>query len=241
MIYVVSAPRSGLNWLRFCLEYYLGVKTPGHDILVKGDGVRQPAFIRAHNARKGSNLNKGTAFGEITKPEDKVLLLIRNPLETFVRSADRSFKRYNNFVENIRYFSTCNAGSKLVAYYEEHTTKPEVMAGIMKFLDIPPAPGFTTPEAGRLSEEWQELSAKSRSTYDMQQAHGGGSMTQANPTDFSFHQRALSGEEKQQVWRFLQRKLTPEQMKLLARYYPAEGVGKVGPVTALRDYWRALS
>lgn len=241
MIYVVSAPRSGLNWLRFCIEYYLGVKTPGHDILVKSEGVRQPAFIRAHNARKGSNSNKGTALGDITKADDKVLLLVRNPLETFVRSADRRFKRYNNFVENIRYFDTSPALSKLVAYYEEHTTKPEVMAGIIRFLDIPPAPGFSVPDAARLTDEWKSLSDKSRATYDKQQAHGGGSMTQANPTDFSFHQRALSEAEKQQVWRFLKRKLTPGQMKLLERYYPAQGIKKVGPVTTLRDYWRALT
>ena len=37
MIFVVSAPRSGLNWLRFCMEHYLGVKTPGKDVLITAD------------------------------------------------------------------------------------------------------------------------------------------------------------------------------------------------------------
>lgn len=240
MIYVVSAPRSGLNWLRFCVEHYFGVKTPGHDILVKGDKSHPPAFIRAHNARKGPNTRKGTSLGEITKAEDKVLLLLRDPLETFVRSADRRFRRFNNFVEIIRYFSSAPANAKLAAYYEDYTVNPAAMAKIFTFLDIAPSHGHSVPSVDKLKEDWTTLGTKSRETYDKQQAHGKGAMTKENPTDFSFHQRQLTEDEKQQVWRFLQRKLTPDQLKLLARYQPPQGVRKAGFATSIRDSFQFL-
>ncbi len=81
MIYVVSAPRSGLNWLRFCMEHYMGVKTPGKDVLVKADSGLEPVFRRTHNARKGARPERGTPLLAVTKPEDKVLILLRDPLE----------------------------------------------------------------------------------------------------------------------------------------------------------------
>lgn len=240
MIYVVSAPRSGLNWVRFCLEHYLGVKTPGHDILVKGDELHQPVFVRAHNAKKGANSRKGIPLAQVTKADDKVLMLLRDPLETFVRSADQSFRRFNNFIENIRYFTSSAASSKLAAYYEDYTANPAAMAEIFAFLGIAPSEGCSMPSVQRLTEEWAFLSDKSRSSYDKQQAHGKGAMTKENPSDFSFHQRSLSDGEKQQVWRFLQRKLTPDQLQLLARYYPQQGVKKAGMLSGIRDEVRFL-
>lgn len=240
MIYVVSAPRSGLNWLRYCVEHYLGVKTPGKDVLIKGDAAHQPVFVRAHNARRGANRNKGQPLIGLTRPEDKVLLLLRDPLETFVRAADGSFRRYRGFVENIRYFSRSDATSKHAAYYEDQTARPEAMLETMAFLAIAPAPGHALPSLAALTADWHQLSAASRAGYDVRQAHGGGSMTRNNPADFRFHQQSLTDARKQQVWRFLQRQLNADEMQLLARYLPPEGIAKAGPLTLIGDYLAAL-
>ena len=240
MIYVVSAPRSGLNWLRYCIEHYLGVKTPGKDVLIRGDAEHQPVFVRAHNARRGAKRNKGQPLLGLTKPEDKVLLLLRDPLETFVRAAGMSFRRYRGFVDNIRYFSRSSAKSKHAAYYEDQTARPEAMLETMTFLGIAPAPGHALPSLAALSAEWQQLSAASRAGYDVRQAHGGGAMTRNNPADFRFHQQSLSDAQKQRVWRFLQRHLSANEMRLLARYLPKEGIAKAGPVTLIGDYLAAF-
>jgi hypothetical protein len=240
VIYVVSAPRSGLNWLRYCIEHYLGVKTPGKDVLIKGDAAHQPVFIRAHNARRGSNRNKGQPLITLTGPEDKVLLLLRDPLETFVRAAGRSFRRYRGFVENIRYFNRSSAASKHAAYYEDQTARPEAMLETMAFLAIAPAPGHALPSLAALTADWQQLGAASRAGYDVRQAHGGGAMTRSDPANFRFHQRALTDAEKQRVWRYLQRHLAADELRLLARYLPPEGIAKAGPLTLLGDYVAAL-
>lgn len=240
MIYVVSAPRSGLNWLRFCMEHYMGVKTPGKDVLVKAETGLEPVFRRTHNARKGARPEKGTPLVQITKPEDKVLILLRDPLETFVRAAEKSYKEYRGFIENIRYFTRCAARQKHVAYYEELTAKPAAMLQTIDFLGVAPLPGRAVPSLAQLSADWTELGEMSRGSYSVRQAHGGGAMTRERPNDFRFHQQKLSEAEKQQVWRHLRRALDDEQMALLARYQPAGGIRRAGPVTFVSDWMRSF-
>ena len=241
MIFVVSAPRSGLNWLRFCMEHYLGVKTPGKDVLVKADSGLEPVFRRAHNARKGAKPDKSKSLLAQTMPQDKVLILLRDPLETFVRAAEKSYKEYRGFIENIRYFTACSAGRKHAAHYEDMTARPAVMLETMRFLDIAPLPGRAPPSLEQLTADWASLGDMSRNSYSVRQAHGGGSMTKDKPSDFQFHQQKLSEAEKQQVWRHLRHELDDAQMALLARYMPQGGIRKVGAVTRIGDRIRAFS
>ena len=240
MIYVVSAPRSGLNWLRFCLEHYLGVKTPGKDVLVKSTAGLDPVFRRTHNARKGARPERGTPLLAVTGAEDKVLILLRDPLETFVRAAEKRYKDYSGFIENIRYFTDCPARQKHAAYYEDMTASPASMLQTISFLAIAPLPGHAAPTLEQLSTDWAQLGDMSRGSYSVRQAHGGGSMTRERPTDFRFHQQKLSEGEKQQVWRHLRRGLNDEQMALLARYLPKDGIRPAGPVTRVKDWVRTL-
>lgn len=240
MIFVVSAPRSGLNWLRFIMEHYLGVKTPGKDVLIKADSGLEPVFRRTHNARKGAKPDKSKPLLDQTRPEDKVLILLRDPLETFVRAADKSFKEYRGFIENIRYFTACSARQKHAAYYEDMTANPATMLQTINFLDVTPLPGKALPSVEQLTAEWASLGDMSRGSYAVRQAHGGGSMTRERPTDFTFHQQKLSDAEKQQVWRHLRRQLNDEQMALLARYMPKGGIRRAGPVTLVGDLIRTL-
>ncbi len=241
MIFVVSAPRSGLNWLRFCLEHYLGVKTPGKDVLVAADSGLEPVFRRTHNARKGARPDKGTPLLAVTQPDDKVLILLRDPLETFVRAASGSYREFRGFIENIRYFVNCRAEHKLAAYYEEMTASPAAMLQTIDFLGVAPLAGRSVPGVEQLAAEWANLGALSRGSYSVRQAHGGGAMTRERPTDFRFHQQKLSEAEKQRVWRHLKRMLTPDELALLARYLPEGGIAPAGPIALLGDYlsaWR---
>lgn len=241
MIFVVSAPRSGLNWLRFCMEHYLGVKTPGKDVLIKADAGLEPVFRRTHNARKGAKPDKTKPLLQQTTPDDKVLILLRDPLESFVRAAEKSYREYRGFIENIRYFTDCTARQKHAAYYEEMTASPAAMLETIRFLDVAPPAGRSLPSVEQLAADWARLGDMSRGSYSVRQAHGGGSMTRERPTDFTFHQQKLTEAEKRQVWRHLRRELDDAQLKLLARYMPPEGIRRAGPVTYLGDVIRSLS
>lgn len=240
MILVVSAPRSGLNWLRFCMEHYLGVKTPGKDVLIKADCGLEPVFRRTHNARKGAKPDKTRPLLAQTNPEDKVLILLRDPLESFVRAAEGSYKEFRGFIENIRYFTQCTARQKHAAYYEDMTASPSAMLQTISFLGVPAMPGHGLPSLEQLTADWERLGEMSRGSYSVRQAHGGGSMTRERPADFTFHQRKLSEREKQQVWRHLRRQLDGEQLALLARYMPTDGIRRAGPVTFVADMIRGL-
>src|SRR5438105_5927362 len=46
---VISFQRSGLNWLRYCTEYFTGVRTPGRPQII----AQGPVFFdRAHDVRR---------------------------------------------------------------------------------------------------------------------------------------------------------------------------------------------
>lgn len=48
--YVVSAPRSGMNWLRYFTEHFYGVRTPGNTSLIPAEDCTTVAFQRLHDA-----------------------------------------------------------------------------------------------------------------------------------------------------------------------------------------------
>jgi len=235
MIYVVSAPRSGLNWLRFCVEHYLGVRTPGPMVLIPQDDSSRLAFARSHNAKTGSNSSRGTPLGDLTGPDDKILLLVRDPLETFVRSAESNFKFFNKFIQNIHYFCGAQCNNKYLSYYEDHTGSPSAMFAVLQFLDIKPADGYEQPSLERLQADWKDLVKASISGYDKQQSHSGGSITKNSLADHKFHQRVLTEKKKLQVWRFLERRLSAEEMTILARYLPKDRTSGASTIEDISD------
>lgn len=237
--YVISTQRSGLNWLRYCIEALYGRRTPGATSLLTEDEAPDVVITRSHDPLNytGRAKRKVSAWTRIDPSETqggKVLLILRHPLETFVRTADRDWSAFVNYVGNIVFFDAAASCSKKVVHYEDIVREPSAMWAVLDWLAIEPAPGLERPTLRSLEAQWDELGRRSRENYDSKASRGGGAQTKQNPTDFMFHQRRLDEEEKRRVWVFLQLKLNARQLALLARYQPETGL----PRPTLRDRWR---
>jgi hypothetical protein len=221
--YVVSAQRSGLNWLRFCVERFYGVRTPGRKMLLGEADHPDEAFVRSHHPL--GTVKKGLAWRRIDPAEtadDIVLLILRHPLETFVRAAERDYARFRAYPDNIHFFVRASSRRKAVFYYEDLVESPRALASAMDFLQLTPAAGMPRPTLELISAHWTEAAEQSKSIYDINQAKSGGAHTRTNPADFAFHQRKLSPREKDKVWQYLEDHLSSEEMRLLDRYHPGE-------------------
>jgi hypothetical protein len=219
--YVISAPRSGLNWVRFCVEYFLGVRTAGKELLVPKTRREVKAFFRSNDAHLlTKNKSKGgfNLIDPAATDGDKVSLLLRDPLETYVRMAGGRMRVFELYLGNIRFFLQAAATDKYVAYYDDIVSDPAKMTEYLEFLDIEPAEGFEKISADRLKAGWAQAGLDSRNLYGQNQRHGGGSKTRNTPLDFNFHQKKLSDARKHKVWRYLIANLSEEELALLDRY-----------------------
>jgi hypothetical protein len=237
--YVVSAPRSGMNWLRYCVEALYGVRTPGKTVLISEEDCPEPAFLRSHDAlslTRSRHTEGAWLYIDPAKTEgDRIAVILRDPLETYVRMAKKRLRRFRRFTGNIQFYTRAVAEHKRVFYYDDLVSSPEAMADLMTFLDIQPAPGRSAPTVDDIRARWDELGRESRASYDKRQSRGGGAQTKADPLNFRYHQKGLSDWHKARAWRFLKRTLTEEEFALLERYDPPARIGRGGPLSWLTD------
>lgn len=89
---IISNPRSGLNWVRYCIEWFSRCKTPGRRRPVPIKLLSSKKFItcRTHDAFSLNDILKGTNIGifdKDSKPKfKKAILLIRNYKELVARN-----------------------------------------------------------------------------------------------------------------------------------------------------------
>lgn len=220
--HVVSAPRSGLNWMRYCVEHFFGLPTPGKKLVVPNDDETRHAFVRTHDALFARHdVTEGRAYRKLDPDRmagHRVLLILRDPLETFVRSSRKSFDHFALYSGNIRFFVASAAANRRVVYYEDIVADPAAMFEALSFLSLSPSGGQPAPTLAQVAEEWQAVSAASRRSYQRKQFWGGGAKTRKAPLDFEFHQRMLSEAEKSAVWASLSAGLSPDEQALIARY-----------------------
>ena len=239
--YIVSAPRSGLNWTRHCMQHFYGQPIPGSEIAAQSDVASSVAFQRSHDALHWTHW-RGTGHWQKLPPEKirggRYALILRDPLESFPRMAKKKIRLFGLYPGNIRWFSQVDVHARAVFYYEDLVTQPERMLALFEHFQLTAAPGFQTPNLQMMRDDWQAIGKRSRAAYDKEKANGGGAMTKDQPTDFTFHQRNLSEDEKQKVWRFLKRKLTDDEFGLLSRYAPAYQVRPQSPFQVASDFLR---
>ncbi|MCV2881897.1 hypothetical protein [Actibacterium sp. XHP0104] len=238
--YVVSAPRSGMNWLRYCVEHFHGVRTPGKTSLIAVEDDPSEAFQRSHDAL---NLTKRRQTGvwqrldPAAMQDARVALILRDPLETYARMSKRALHRFKCYTGNIQFYARANAPHKAVFYYDELVSDPDRMADLLEFLAIPVAEGREPPTRRQIADEWEELGAQSRSQYDVKQAVGGGSQTKDAPGDFKFHQRGLSDWHKRRAWRFVRGRLSDAEFALLDRFNPPQQIPRPGLLDRITDIY----
>ena len=132
MDYLISYPRSGNTWLRYCIEYIfkrptIGYTTPGSssfdkksignfaDIKTTGD---EPIMIKRHSFEDGC-----------CEENDKIIVLIRNFQEVIIRHTQKT--DIGSFISNLSgkenevdYYSILKQydnwkGDKILIYYED--------------------------------------------------------------------------------------------------------------------------
>jgi hypothetical protein len=91
--YLVSYPRSGANWLRYCIEAIWGAPTHGvapHKPLTLLDGTVEEATRELLNASIGVDLEKGVVLQHshrwhVSTPTTRILMIVRNYKECIIR------------------------------------------------------------------------------------------------------------------------------------------------------------
>ncbi len=234
---VVSFRRSGLNWLRFCVEYKFGIRTHGKKLLISAKDQKEAAFIRDHDPAATSQLRRGkmenahwlkrigmrVAFARlkntktIAREDDILVLLIRDYREVFVRSSQKNYTHFGGYLSNLRYFTDAPCKKKAVFYYEDYVSDPAKMLEVLKFLEISALSGKQVSDK-EFIDAWGEMGEKSRALYSKNQGHRGGAMTKETPLDFDFHKRGLSDDELEELKRVTLETINSEEREILKRY-----------------------
>ena len=223
-VLLISFPKSGSNWVRYCVEHFSGRRTPGkarRNVLVKDgptvfdrmhfvDKRHRNRFMHAR-ARQGledyhhtdktglhgwfSTWRKERRVRQVTNR--RLLLLLRSHYESFGRNRLTAPEDLTGYLANIQVFEACRR-DKLLIYYHDLISDMTAMGRILAFLEIPhDFTGFDVEHHRRRS---LELYARGPDQPESKDAL----------LDFAYHSRALPPETKQALKDFCQSYLGAE-------------------------------
>lgn len=199
---VVSAPRSGRNWLRYWIE-----EAGGTDLVASHD----PMKIRPRRWwRERRDSPAWRAIDPADTAGDRVVLILRDPAEVLVRACRRDMRKFLTYASCLRFYSAA-VGPKCAVHYEDLVADPAAMHGVLAFLDVQ-----RLPSPADMARDWAEAGRRSRDLYG--ERHSSGALTRLNPTDFTHHQRVLTDADRAALWRHLDDALSPDELALLDRY-----------------------
>lgn len=199
--FLLSYPRSGNTWTRYCIEYL----------------TQRPSFNR-FNPKHNINFPLGWLADfpiDITKPpiekvhfkqelkkteandaQDALILIVRNPKEALIRHAGKAIlmeaiasntlnQKLQIYFEALRIFDSWRSPKKLLIYYEDLMQDPKnTLIKILEFLNEP---------FDRLQEflsNYQMHKKKCLSLYKVSESAG---------NDVLYHSKSLSIEERRQI------------------------------------------
>ena len=201
---VISFQRSGLNWLRYCTEYFTGMRTPGRPQIIAEGPV---FFDRAHDVRRKPKRSDFTSLYDESGAEvyERVALLLRNPYDCFTShylgrtemSFKQSLERFEAYANNINQFDTLQA-TKEVFYFEDFVSNEEGTVRFLRFFDVDP---------GARAYNFSEMIEASRRWY---RGHHGLFVERERPQ--------LKRKERFAILRMLKQELCENFERYLARY-----------------------
>ena len=191
---IISYPRSGLNWVRYCIEHFTGLRTPGITKLVDSGEF---AVYRTHNVNKQNSYESCACsfYDDAGNPlHSKVVLLLRDYRESFIR-VGRGRKKgiptveyikqgeifnFRNYFDNLRAYDQFD-GEKLLIYYHNLIQDFSQVIKILDFFNLSyDLEGF----------DLEYHRQKSIQIYDEQHK----SYTKKSLMDFSYHQNSVDSE-----------------------------------------------
>jgi hypothetical protein len=211
---LASYSRSGLNLLRYAIEFISNQRTPGQKRL-----CRQGDYIvdRAHQA------------APIMGRHPKVLLLLRDYRECLLRQHPKAWRRMGDvfqflqnksleqppewYVDNLQAFDRF-AGPKLVIYYEDLIAQPDAeICKITEFL------GLDQKRAAELIKDYEKHKKSALQNY----LEGGHQSVTARLSDVGFHAAThLNAGQRREFDRFYQTHYPDLFNKYLCRYQVGE-------------------
>ncbi len=159
---VISFQRSGLNWLRYCTEYFSGARTPGRKQLV----AEGPAFFdRAHDVRRQTIRSDYDGLYDASGAEiyERVALLLRHPCDCFTShyfgrvrlSFRKGLKHFEAFAANITEFDRLREARKATFYFEDFINNEAGTLAFLRFFGIDPrARAYNFAEMIEASRAW---------------------------------------------------------------------------------------
>lgn len=221
---ILSHPRSGINWIRYCVEFLTHRPTPGRRKLYKNNIKGDFVFYRSHLPQ----------LIEVPKHGDNLVLLLRNYKECMLRH--RTFKRISKSAEiNVRSFLNwrymgknefCTIGvygemirmfeiiqgKKLVLYYEDLlANSKQEMLKFFNFIEI---------NISSLKENFnnffdKDLEFHKNKSCDLY-TYGGGSITRGKK--IKHHIGQITDKEIEWFDKLIEGNLSNLYHKYLARY-----------------------
>jgi len=188
---IVSMERSGLNLIRHIIESLTNYRTPGKThIHTQGALI----FHRTHRVTPPKiNAARAFVFQNEVSNYCKMILLLRDPREIFVRTCEKDINMMKHYFEMLDAFERFS-GKKQIIYYDDLIANDDTfskiftMLGIEKFYDTK-----AIPELRKSSVNW----------YDSNQQMGGGSQTKGDTTLLKEHQKKLTKEELDELQRLI--------------------------------------
>lgn len=191
---IISYPRNGLNWVRYCIEHFTGLRTAGRTKLIEHGEL---AVYRTHDVKVKDDPNSCYCafYDEQGKPlHRKVVLLLRDYREAFLRVAKVQEKglptaeeirqgkvfHFRNYFQNLKAYDEFS-GKKLLVYYPDLISDFSGIGQILDFLD------FSYDLSDFDLEHHRQQSLK---IYDKQHK----SYSKDNLYDFTFHQNQVNSE-----------------------------------------------
>ncbi len=162
-VLLLSFPKSGSNWVRYCVEHFSGRRTPGkarknvlvregptvfdrmhfvdkrHRNLFMHARARQGLEDYAHQDKTGlhgwlSTWRRDRRVRQVTGR--RLLLLLRSHYEFFGRNRLTAPEDMTGYLGNIQAFEACKR-DKLLIYYHDLISDMAAMGRILDFLEIP--------------------------------------------------------------------------------------------------------
>lgn len=195
----VSSERSGLNLVRHVIETLSGQRTPGKQHLVDSGKLLFHRTHCVHTTLEGPG--RTNLYNHYNIPRySKIILLLRDPREIFVRAFDKSLDRILSYCWNINAYDRFK-GEKLYIYYDDLITNTKAFESIFDVLGIADTFDETKIEIIRKeSIDW----------YDTHQSEKGkGSITKGAPEKLMYHQMSLDENELNFLLTILKTELGP--------------------------------
>jgi len=217
-VLLLSFPKSGSNWVRYCVEHFSGRRTPGkarRNVLVSEgptvfdrmhfvDKRDRNRFMHAR-ARQGledyehedktglhgwlSSWRKARRVRQVTGR--RLLLLLRSHYESFGRNRLTAPEDMSGYLGNIQVFEACRR-DKLLIYYHDLISDMAAMGRILDFLAIPH--DFARFDVEHHRRRSLELYARGPDQPESKEAL----------LDFAYHSRALAPETRQALKAYCQ-------------------------------------